>query len=226
MRYGGTDNLEIMSEARNYNRYLASLVRNYSGVSNSILDFGAGTGTFARALRDGGPHIECVEPDALQSQILRSEGFKVYERIEDVENNKFDYIYSLNVLEHIEDDNEMLRVLHSKLRPSGRLFLYVPAFALLFSSMDRKVGHFRRYRRHDLVERLSNAGFEVERARYCDSLGFFASLVFKWFGNSGGRIDRNGLIIYDRLIFPVSRCVDILVSRMFGKNVYVHALRR
>ena len=73
--------------------------------------------------------------------------------------------------------DEALRAVYRCLRPGGRFYLYVPAFPLLFSAMDRKVGHHRRYRLAGLTSQLQRAGFRVLRARYADSLGFFATLL-------------------------------------------------
>ena len=131
----------------------------------------------------------------------------------------------LNVLEHIEDDAAALRELHRKLVPGGRLLVYVPAFQVLYTSMDRKVGHLRRYTRATLIAAVTAAGFAVEHSRYADSLGFFATLVFKLFGNARGTLDRHGIRLYDRRVFPLSRALDALVSPLFGKNVLLVAVK-
>jgi predicted SAM-dependent methyltransferase len=54
-------------------------------------------------------------------------------------------IYSSNVLEHIEDDSRALNEMFAKLQINGKLAIYVPAFMFLFSDLDIKAGHFRRY---------------------------------------------------------------------------------
>ena len=63
------------------------------------------------------------------------------------------------------------------------------------------------------------AGFEVVRNEYVDSAGFLASLLFKAFGSNSGVINRSALIAYDRYAFPVSRVLDRVFNRAFGKNV-------
>jgi len=224
--YSGSENLEVMAEAVNYNRFLSALVKRHASGAKTCLDFGAGIGTFAKTLRQDDVVIHCVEPDSSQAQRLLEERFIVYPSLEDCPLDSFDYVYSLNVLEHIENDVEALKALHSRLRPGGRLLIYVPAFPSLYSSMDKMVGHFRRYRSAELNEILSRAGFTVTDVRYCDSLGFFASLAFKWLGASNGKINKRALTIYDRLFFPLSRFVDLFVSRFFGKNVLALAYRQ
>jgi SAM-dependent methyltransferase len=223
--YTGTDNLEVMAEAVNYNDFLFDLIEKHASRSRSALDFGAGIGTFAAEMRRRGLDIHCIEPDPNQRQILLRQNFRLYGDINDAPEGTYDYVYTLNVLEHIEDDEFVLAKLHSRMRGGGRLLVYVPAFQILYSSMDKKVGHVRRYRKHELTERLRRAGFEIVQARYCDSLGFFASIAFKLLGSASGAINVRALVAYDRFVFPASRLLDKFTDRMFGKNVVVVACK-
>jgi SAM-dependent methyltransferase len=136
-----------------------------------------------------------------------------------------DCIYTLNVLEHIEDDLATIRALGERLVRGGRLVIYVPAFQSLYTSMDRKVGHVRRYRRADLRAKVETAGLTVLRSEYVDSLGFAATLAFRAFGPKSGDIDRDAVRAYDRYAFPLSRRLDRALNRVVGKNVLVVAQR-
>ena len=214
-----------MVDARNYNSYLVSQIIKASKGVNRLLDFGAGTGMFAKMLAAKGREIVCVEADRGLLEQLSKDCFKCCSSLSDIEHGSIDFIYSLNVLEHIEDDSATINELFRCLRPGGRMYIYVPAFNILYSAMDRKVGHFRRYRLKDLVSKLSNAGFEIESARYVDSLGFLASLVFKYAGNKKGNLNRTSLILFDRLIFPGSILIDHVLHRVFGKNIAVTVTR-
>ena len=55
---------------------------------------------------------------------------------------KFDMVVMLDVLEHIEDDVEMMKSLADHLIPGGHLVLKVPGISKLYNSMDAAVGHF------------------------------------------------------------------------------------
>ncbi|MHB8211392.1 MAG: class I SAM-dependent methyltransferase [Acidithiobacillus sp.] len=224
-QYTGRENLEIMKEAYNYNKYLMSLVRKFSYPDDDIVDFGAGSGTFALPLRRDGFNILCVEPDGVLRDTLRTNGILATSTLDDIKDTSVDYIYSLNVLEHISDDNGVLLELYRKLRPGGRIMIYVPAFQVLYSSMDRKVGHFRRYRRSELRNKMHESGFTIKNAYYIDSIGFFVSLLFRILDNCTGNINRKMLHIYDKYIFPASRFVDHTTSNIFGKNLLVVAER-
>jgi hypothetical protein len=140
-------------------------------------------------------------------------------------NEAFQYAYTLTVLEHIEADVDALQVLRTKLVPCGRLFVYVPAFPVLFTSMDAKVGHVRRYTRTTLRASLNAAGFEVRSIRYADSLGFAATLLFRAIDNGRGDVNRRLLRVYDRLVFPLSRALDTVTHRWFGKNLLALAIK-
>lgn len=218
--YTGADNLEVMREARNYNAFLITLIERYAPPGGRVLDFGAGSGTFAREVRCEGRSVLCVEVDQRQADALMAEGFSTTRSSAVLETGSVDFLYSLNVLEHIEDDAAAAADLFRVLKPGSQALIYVPAFQCLFSSMDRKVCHFRRYTRASLRRPLEAAGFVIEDLRYADSLGFFASLAFKVLGNDSGTINKGALIAYDRFAFPLSRLLDSVVDRLLGKNVY------
>ena len=104
--------------------------------------------------------------------------------------------------------------------------IYVPAFPLLFTKMDSKVGHVRRYTKNELARKVSAAGFTIRKLHYVDSLGFIITLLYRCMGRTDGGISRVSLIIYDRIIFPVSRMVDCVMRPLFGKNLYVTATKK
>lgn len=222
----GTENLEVMEAAVRYNAWLLDLVRGTLGPAHRVLDFGAGRGTFARVLNgEAGREVVCVEPDAAARDVLAAAGLRASAASSDIGDASVDAVYTLNVLEHIDDDVAALRDLLRCTKPGGQLFIYVPAFDVLFSAMDRRVGHLRRYRRRQLLDRLQQAGFEVTQARYADSLGFFAALAYRLGGDRGGGINAAALVAYDRFVFPVSCALDSLTGRLFGKNVWALARR-
>ena len=224
--YVGADNLELMTGAVNYNRYLLRMVLNQTrDKEDHVLDVGAGNGLFARELAQFDIRVSCVEPDVNQAKTIAAAGLGVFPAIDEIDDLSVDYLYSLNVLEHIQDDLGALQQWQLKIKPGGRMLLYVPAFQSLFSSMDRKVGHYRRYRAKGLAALVAAAGFKVQKVRYVDSAGFIASLIYKLVGSQEGTINRTALLFYDRVIFPLSRLGDIFLSRFVGKNVYVVAIK-
>lgn len=219
-QYRGHDILDWLREARNYNRWVADqVIAAKPPGAAKITDLGAGRGTFAEMLRGRGLAVDCVEPDPENQAGLRERGFSVHATMEEEKPESIDYVYTLNVLEHVPADEELVRAVFSRLRSGGRLFVFVPAFPILWSRLDDHVEHQRRYRRAPMVAMLRRAGFAVERARYADCLGFFAALLF---GRSAEmEISPRNIRLYDRVLFPVSRFLDPVLGHFFGKNLAV-----
>ena len=225
IEYSGRDNLEVMQEAKNYNKFLLDLIFSSAKNDDVLVDFGAGSGTFSFPLTLAGYRVICVENDPVLFAKLAEHGMTVFNDLEQVADESIDCIYSLNVLEHIEKDDAILSLWYRKLRPGGNVLVYVPAFEILFSEMDRKVGHFRRYNKIELCHKLRNAGFKIIKSRYADSFGFFATIVYKLLNRGDGSVDLNILKFYDRWVFPFSRFFDVVIYGLFGKNVYAMATK-
>lgn len=223
--YTGVDNLEVMQEARNYNRYLLDLVRSHAGTGR-IVDFGAGAGTFAAPMTKLGFDVTAVEPDETLRHHLQRQNVRTAVDASELPDGSIRYAYTLNVLEHIDDDAGALRLLHAKLGAGGTLLVYVPALPILYTSMDAKVGHIRRYTRSSLLAAVRGAGFEVQRVEYVDCVGVLATLLFKLLGNQQGDVNRTALKVYDRLVFPLSRVADLVARRWLGKNLLLLAQKR
>jgi SAM-dependent methyltransferase len=219
-QYSGVDILESLESAHNYNDYLTRLIRE-SAESTDLIDFGAGIGTFSKRLRTVGYNVTCVEPDPLQRRRLEEQGFDTLENITGVADNSVSFVFSLNVFEHIQDHSAALREIRQKLKPGGTLLIYVPAFACLWTSLDEKLCHYRRYTKKTLRRLVEQEGFVVEDARYADSLGFIATLVFRLLNKNVSALTATSISFYDQWLFAPSRVLDRLFGRWFGKNVYV-----
>lgn len=224
--YAGIGVLEVLKEAVNYNRYLADIIKANLNDAAKVVDFGAGAGTFALPLIHSGVDLICVEPDVSLRGGLSASGATVAASLDEIDDESVDLIYTLNVLEHTSDDAATVRLLTAKLKPGGSLLVYVPAFQMLFSSFDTRVGHLRRYDRESLRRLVATAGLQVTRVRYADSLGFFAALLYRWLNRNGGELDVAAVKLYDRFIFPASCCLDKLVSRSLGKNLILTATKK
>ena len=223
--YTGVANLEAMEAAVNYNEFLCGLAEAFVLPGTKVLDFGAGTGWLAARIAARGCDIVCVEPDERLRVIVLAKNLATVPSITAVPSSSVDFVYSFNVLEHIADDAEALGELHRVLVPGGKLLLYVPAFMLLFSAMDRLVGHYRRYNRAALTQAAARAGFIVEDSRYADSLGFAASMALKLAGSQSGVLNARAVRLYDRWVFPLSRLLDRAMSPVLGKNLILKARR-
>jgi SAM-dependent methyltransferase len=136
----------------------------------------------------------------------------------------YDTVVLLNVLEHIADDRQALRDIFEALAPGGKVVVWVPAFEALYGKFDQRIGHYRRYRREELLAVLHNVGFQQVTARYTNMPGFFAwGLVVRLLGRAptAGRL----AAIYDDYFIPVIRRIERLVRPPIGQSLLVVAQR-
>jgi 2-polyprenyl-3-methyl-5-hydroxy-6-metoxy-1,4-benzoquinol methylase len=224
-RFEAPELFDVIDHAERYNRHLLEHVLAFAGPARTVLDFGAGTGRLATALAARGLEVTGVEPDSRLRARLAQSGIANVARLDELRDRRFDYAVSLNVLEHCPDDAGVVRAIHERLAPGGRCLFYVPAFPLLWTTNDVRVGHQRRYRRGSLVRLFRAAGFATADARYVDSLGFFAALAYRGLGRTDGELTARSVRLYDRLLFPTSRQLDRLLYPLLGKNLLLRAQR-
>ncbi len=222
--YTGKKFLEVIHDAVNYNNFLEKELCDFIGDKSSAIDFGAGAGEFAIRLKQKNKEIICVEADEELCKNLEKNGLAVYKALEDAP--AIARIYHSNVLEHIEDDVNILRAMHAKLQDDGKMFIYVPAFMCLYSEFDKLIGHYRRYTKNELVEKLKKSGFSIERAEYVDSIGFVCWFILSRICPNNVAGSSRMVIIYDRLVFPISRIFDRLFNKFFGKNLLIIASKK
>ena len=135
-----------------------------------VLDAGCGTGAFLGELARLGQ--DAVGLDRLPEAVALARRSCPQARVElgDVTalpfpDASFDGILLLDVLEHV-DDRRALGETARALRTGGFVAVTVPACPRLWSARDVVAGHRRRYARSELVSRLREAGFSIERVSY------------------------------------------------------------
>ena len=220
--YVGSDVLENLTAAKHYNEALAKKVAAHIR-GPEVLDFGAGSGTFAQLLRGSNWTVSCLEADPKYVQELAANGFDAGQSLDDFGETTFSDVYSLNVLEHIEDDVAALRGIKERMAQDGRLVLFVPAHPVLYSSFDKRIGHFRRYTKPELESKAHKAGFVVSSWEYFDSLGYFVALLYRLLDRGDGRLPGGTVRFFDSVIFPVSLVLDKVLKKIVGKNLFLVA---
>src|SRR3989344_1324367 len=129
-----------------------------------LLDLGCGTGGNACLLKEFGEVIG-ADNSAMALKIARTADFSKLTLIEKnrlpFEDNSFDCLTLLDVLEHIENDNDALSKCRRVLKQDGLLILTVPTYQWLFSGPDEALNHKRRYLMKNLSKQLSGAGFNI-----------------------------------------------------------------
>jgi len=229
--YPGRD-LEAMSSAVRYHRDILRIFSPYLG--DRILEVGAGSGNISQLILERQPsHLYALEPSDGMVELLRerlrgSLNATVHHSLlsdfmEAGTAAGVDSVVSVNVLEHVQDDLGELARMRTALRPGGYLCLWVPALPALNSRFDRSLGHFRRYRKRELLRKLEQAGFVPVRLAYRDVVGMLA-----WFvvcrvlrqELSPGKVS-----IYDRFVMPVTSAWGRRLNPPLGKNLMAIARR-
>jgi SAM-dependent methyltransferase len=225
-QFVGAENLELMENAVRYTAYVGKLVGDALPPTGNILEFGAGSGSQTSHVMSPEPRLTCVEINPDLQQVLRSRGYLSASSLDEVVPLSQACVYSINCLEHVENDADVLQAIRGLLQDNGKIVLYVPALQILFSSMDRLVGHHRRYERRKLIDLVSSAGFTVVEARYVDSFGVIPSLLYKLIPKTSGEPSARSIKIYDALLFPVSLFLDRFFGKAFGKNLFLVAVKK
>jgi SAM-dependent methyltransferase len=103
----------------------------------------------------------------------------------------FDLVTAFDVLEHDADPDACVREVRRVLKPGGWFFASVPAYRFMWGDHDRVAHHFRRYHRAEVGRLIANAGFEVVRLTYLNSLLFPVAFVFRQLKNIVGRLKKH-----------------------------------
>lgn len=145
-----------------------------------ILDFGCGTGGMLEELQKIAITFGCEKED-IAIELCRKRGLtnivKIYDKTIPFENNSFDIVITLDVLEHIEDDFFAISELNRVLKEKGFLLITVPAFMLLWTTRDERLHHYRRYNKKLLVNKLKDTGFIIRKCTYMHFFYFIPLLI-------------------------------------------------
>ncbi len=231
LSYRGRD-LEAMSFAQRYHKWIADIFAPY--LQGLVIEVGAGSGNFSPYLLErGAEHLITVEPSK-EMYLQISERFKNDARV-DIRNSFFsdvslgytgavDTVVYVNVLEHIQEDLEELRLAYSALRSGGHICVFVPALPFLYSAFDASVGHYRRYRKEQLKVLLEDAGFSVIKISYFDLFGIIPWFIY--FKLLRRPFNPGSVSMYDTVVVPIARIIESMIPPPIGKNLFVIAQKK
>jgi len=221
-----------MSFAENYHRWI--LDEFYPFLGQNVAEVGAGIGDFSKFLIEAKiESLVAFEPSSKMYQSL-GEKFETHTQVQTINGffdekaiqsqNKFNSICYVNVLEHIEDDKKTLADAYQALAPQGHVLIFVPALAFLFSEQDKIVGHFRRYSKMDLFDKVTGAGFHIKELKYFDIFGiipwYLAFVLLKQ------KAKPSNVSIYDKIVVPIGRKLEQFIPPPIGKNLILVGQKR
>jgi SAM-dependent methyltransferase len=229
IKYQGISTLEVLKEARNYNKWLADTIIRY--LSSPALEVGAGTGNLSSHFLQCKP-LYLTDVDAGLVTGLR----KKFQGVEGISVEKFDVskippnklraslatVFGINVLEHIKDDERALRNISQLLQKDGKLLLLVPAKKWAFTKLDEELGHFRRYEKQELVEKLERSGYKVEKIFFINIVGLLSWWVRNKVKRKNIRLKPYHIKVFDSIV-PLLRNIESRITLPMGISLVVVA---
>ncbi len=228
----GKATLEIISGAEKFNSWMYEEIQPH--LKGLVMELGSGTGNiskwlladkFQTVLSDYNPnyvqHLKdrfknCLNLQAILQLDVQDPAFTHKNA---VLADKFDTVFLLNVIEHLEDDTAAVANCHFMLKPGGRLVLLAPAYRFLYCNLDKNLGHYRRYTTRSLACLLIKNGFTVVEKKYFNLAGIAGWLVWGKLLRTQ-QLRAGSMKIFNRLV-PLLRLADRIALKKIGLSVIV-----
>jgi len=232
----GSSTLQVIAKADRFNQWMYSEFK--SELKGEILEAGSGIGNISSLVIGDGMSITLSDNNIEYCDWLR-ENFKGASNVRNVlqidlvhpdfQNTyftlkeKFDSIFLLNVLEHIPDDHSAIANCYYMMKPWGNLVVLVPAYQWLYCSLDKELGHCRRYSRKTLGSVVEKENFTAKEIHHFNFIG-----IFGWF--LSGKIFQSKKLggemgLFNRIV-PIARLVDKITFKKIGLSVIITATKK
>jgi SAM-dependent methyltransferase len=223
----GEATLDIMAKANRFNKWMYDTIKPFC--RERIFEIGSGTGNISRFFIEDQQQIMLSDFRKDYCTNLYREfgnypgllGIEVLDLIDPGFDSRFsrhlgkyDTVFALNVLEHISDDVQALLNCYKLLAKGGQVVILVPSYGKLYNSLDRELGHCRRYTKSSLSRVFANTEFQVVHKQYFNFTG-----IFGWYfsGNILKRsiLPSNQMSLYNFLM-PAIKILDKIVLKRLG----------
>ena len=226
----GLDTLDAIADAKKFNKWMFDTIKPWC--KGNVLEVGSGIGNISRNFIDNGWEIVLSDIrnnyiDYLRHEFTGKPTLKGIMHLDLVHPDfstvyqdslgKFDTVFALNVVEHIENDLLALQNIKLLLREGGHVVILVPAYQKLYNRFDEELEHYRRYNKKSLKNLIKHGGYSEVHSQYFNATG-----ILGWFVS--GKIQRNKTIpksqmsLYDKLV-PVFKIVDKGLFNQLGLSV-------
>jgi len=225
----GFISLEVIAKADLFNKWMFESIEEFA--KGNILEIGSGIGNISRFFIQKNFQITLSDVDdfylnTLRNQFSHSANVQDFVKVDlqdtTFEKNygslreKFDTVFYLNVLEHLQDDGLAIRNSLFMLKPGGFLIILVPAYSFLYSRMDKALNHYRRYNRKRLNALLSNHGMPVKKSFYFNAAGIGAWLYAK--ATQLETVPEKEMKSFNKIV-PLAKMLDKILLHKIGLSV-------
>lgn len=238
----GTENAELRIEeeakffTRLRNQVFINLIKRTN--SKSVIDMGCGTGKVTVDIAGHFPKVDGCDISPRLIKIAKENAKKSNKKVNFIlgdmakikTKEKYDCVLFAGVLEHIPNDVAALKNMKNVLKAGGYVVIEIPAFMALWNKRDTMLGHYRRYTKRMIRQKLEKAGYEIIFMKYWKFSMIFGNLLTKVLNrNEYPYFVLNSLtkkfveiwykIFENNYIFPVGESIDV-IARLKTKKKY------
>jgi ubiquinone/menaquinone biosynthesis C-methylase UbiE len=175
-----------------------------------FLDIGCGTGMFLKELgKDRTSYGVDVSDHALSYCAKKVNSFliKAFGANLPFKDGVFTFVSLLDMIEHVENDFELLKEVYRVCRPQSIVVITVPAFNFLWGTHDVSHHHKRRYKRNQLRDICLSAGFLLERLTYTNFFIFFPVLLRRISSSKSSDVGESDLRRVPAIVNGLLKCI-------------------
>ncbi len=227
----GNEILEVIADANQFNRWMYQTIKPF--LSGSILEIGSGIGNISSFLIENELTVALSDTDPYYVETLKNKFrssknltgvftidlmHKSFSKEYDFHKEKYDTIFLLNVLEHISDDKMAINNCTFLLKPGGKLIVLTPAYPFLFSTLDKALGHYRRYRSKQLKGIFESNELVLQKNFHFNTIGIIAWLYAKI--RRLKTIPSGEMGLFNKIV-PFSKFLDKFSFRKIGLSAII-----
>jgi SAM-dependent methyltransferase len=233
----GKSTLEVIAKADHFNRWMYQSILPFC--FGKILEIGSGIGNISSFFIKDGYQISLSDirqnycqylegkygenqnvGEVLRMDLISPNFRKQFEKFEE----KFDTVFALNVVEHINNDLLAIENCRFLLKKGGHLIILVPAYMWLYNGFDEALGHMKRYDKKSLHQLFISNSMEIIKSRYFNLAG-----ILGWYVS--GKLQKNQTIpdsqmkLYDSLV-PLFKLLDKIILNSIGLSVITVGIKK
>lgn len=228
----GKKTLDVIGEAENFNKWMFQTIAPYA--KGNVLEIGSGLGNISVFFIKDKINIMLTDlreeycstlkdKFGTETNLLGIESLNLthpeFDKLYRSHLNKYDTVFALNVIEHIENDHLAVNNCKKLLLNKGHLIILVPSYRKLYNKFDQDLGHFRRYTKKSLAKLLVQNDLSILHKQYFNCVG-----ILGWYvsGNLLRKesIPSNQMKLYNHLV-PIWKILDKIVLNLIGLSTIV-----
>jgi SAM-dependent methyltransferase len=219
--------MDLIETSNNSNRHPWELSRTRclineikkSHSNGDILDIGSGDMYFDKELLKNNVNINSLRGiDINLKENIESNKCKWFNDYKKLDIKQFDTIIMMDVIEHIENDDEFLiNTIGPLLKNNGKIIMTIPAYQFLYSKHDEVLKHYRRYNIKMIKNLCNKSNFRIKRYHYFYFLLLFPRLLTKKRENKINDWKFNEKSLITRFIKTILN-IDYKISSLLGKH--------